>query len=292
MHSFFESITANEITKSNRVLHTPGKFAKKCLFFVQEAGRLQSLKSHICQRENLDSFLFIIVLNGSGVVTFNNTAYTMNTGDCVLIDCKKKYSHQSSETNPWEIMWVHFNGKSAQVFFDEYSNITSTCIYTTKQIDKYTDIIEQLIGSHSKYANNQAELIDNKLITDMLTFCFIEASSSETISTDTTSQKLESIKAYIDNNFQLKLSLDDLAEKFFISKYHLSREFKNLFGITIGNYILLQRIAFAKKRLRFSNDSLEKIAEDCGIGDTNYFIKVFKKSENTTPLQYRKLWSH
>ena len=46
-----------DVTKSDRVLHTPGNFAKKCLLYVQEAGTLESLIPHVCRRNHLDSWL-------------------------------------------------------------------------------------------------------------------------------------------------------------------------------------------------------------------------------------------
>jgi len=42
--------------------------------------------------------------------------------------------------------------------------------------------------------------------------------------------------------------------------------------------------------LRFTNSSVEEIGNACGFGDAGYFIKVFKKMENLTPLEYRKKW--
>lgn len=63
-----------------------------------------------------------------------------------------------------------------------------------------------------------------------------------------------------------------------------------MYGITIGNDLTSKRISHAKSMLRFSNDSVENIALDCGFQNAGYFIKVFKKSENMTPLEYRKKW--
>ena len=104
------------------------------------------------------------------------------------------------------------------------------------------------------------------------------------------SMKLNQVRTYIDANFTAKLLLEDLAERFYISKYHLSREFKKAYGITIGSYLLSCRIGLAKRLLRFSSKPIEEIAMLCGIPDTSYFTKVFRKSEQMTALEYRKKW--
>ena len=57
-----------QTTKSERKIHTPSAFARKNLIFAQETGKLKSIKPHSCVRENLDSYLLFIVLEGKGKV--------------------------------------------------------------------------------------------------------------------------------------------------------------------------------------------------------------------------------
>lgn len=289
MNTFYESFSQSDITKSERVLHTPSAFAKNALFYMQEAGTLQSLKSHLCQRENLNSFLFIIVLSGKGVVTIKDKMYALTTSDCVLIDCKQSYSHQSSEDDPWELMWVHFNGGNVQNYYNLFVESVPNYIFQTDNATTFITLINKIIEAHNE-KNTLTELITSKLITDILTLCFTEAKKEAEYKDTSIAMKLSTIRSYIDENFMNKISLDLLAEQFYISKFHLSREFKELYGVTIGNYIQLQRINYAKKLLRFSDKSIEVIAYECGIPDVSYFNKVFKKSENITASRYRKEW--
>ena len=87
-----------------------------------------------------------------------------------------------------------------------------------------------------------------------------------------------------------KITLEELSSRFFISKYHLSREYKKHYGITIGNDLTARRLSHAKSLLRFSDGSIEGIAAACGFSDAGYFIKVFRRSEGMTPLEYRRKW--
>ncbi|WP_099468452.1 AraC family transcriptional regulator [Konateibacter massiliensis] len=288
MNTFYESFPKSDITTSERVLHTPSVFAKSSLFYMQEAGTLKSLKSHLCQRENLNSFLFIIVLAGKGVITIKNKVYALNTLDCVLIDCKQSYSHQSSEEDPWELMWVHFNGENVQSYYNLFVEQAPSFIFHTDSPTGFTSAIHGIIEAHNEN-NTLTELIISKRITDILTLCFSESKKAEE-NNNSMAIKLGAIRNYIDDNFKDKISLDQLAEQFYISKFHLSREFKTQYGVTIGNYIQLQRINMAKKLLRFSDKSIESIACECGIPDMSYFNKVFKKSENLSASRYRKEW--
>lgn len=289
MNTFYESFSQSDITESERVLHTPSAFAKSSLFYMQEAGTLKSLKSHRCQRENLNSFLFIIALSGKGVVTVKDKIYALTASDCVLIDCKQPYSHQSSEDDPWELMWVHFNGHNAQGYYNSFTENVPNFVFQTDNPTAFTTIIHKIIEAHNDNTT-LSELITSKLITDILTLCFTESKKMEEYKDNSITMKLSTIRTYIDENFRNKISLDQLADEFYISKFHLSREYKELYGVTIGNYIQLQRINHAKKLLRFSDKNIDTIAFECGIPDTSYFNKVFKKSENVTAARYRKDW--
>ena len=63
--------TGNQV-QSNRVLYTPSVFAKSSLIYLQETGELTALKPHVSRREQLNSYLFFIVLDGLGSVQYDN----------------------------------------------------------------------------------------------------------------------------------------------------------------------------------------------------------------------------
>lgn len=84
--------------------------------------------------------------------------------------------------------------------------------------------------------------------------------------------------------------LDELADRFYINKFYLTRIFKNQFGNSIINYILEKRITYAKKLLCFTDYTAETIGMECGFEDANYFSRAFKNIEGVTPIEYRKMW--
>ena len=287
----FQSFSTQGICESRRQLHTPSSFARSSLLYVQEVGSLRSIRSHLSQRSHLDSYLFILVLSGSGKVSCGGITYDLTGGDCALIDCRSPYSHQSSEQDPWELMWVHFNGCTAPAYYGYFTKNVSCPVFHTEDVALFSTPILQLLET-AAHKDKTAELQCSKLITDILTLCFTVPLKQELASQTGSLGKLQSVKEYIDSHYAEKLSLDELSEQFFLSKFHLSREFKRIYGITVGSYILAQRITYAKELLRFSDKSMEAIAAACGIMDTSYFNKVFKKSEGISPSQYRKRWAH
>lgn len=284
--NMFDSYATSDVIQSQRVLNTPSEFAREHLFYIQEAGYLKSLKSHISRREHLNSFLFFIVLSGSGQFTYCGKIHPLKAHDCVFIDCNMPYSHCSSEEDPWELMWVHFNGGGISSYWDYYESIVPGSVFHTELYTDFTTAIETCIQLQ-KTNDLKSEFLISKLLTDLLTLC-ITRTPADTHREST--QKLEQVREYIDSHFFEKLSLDSIAGKFYISKFYLSREFKKYYGVTIGDYLRTKRITHAKELLRFSNKSIDEIARLCGIPDGNYFSKTFRKLEGCSASEYRKKW--
>lgn len=275
-------------SSSNRILPTPSSYAREHYLYVQEIGTLQSLEPHVSKRQNLNSFLFLVVLDGEGTLNYCGTRHRISAGDCALINCARPYSHESSATHPWSLKWVHFNGLEASFYYDYFISREDSYLFRPRSILPFTDVLDQLYLCQQN-KNPLMELTSNKYLTDMITLCFTENESLK-MGEYTIPDKLKQIHEYISENYSRKISLEDLADRFFISKFHLSREYKKIYGTTLGNALTNLRLSHAKSMLRFSDDSIDTIALSCGFQDTGYFIKVFKKAENMTPLQYRKKW--
>ena len=84
---------------SSRIIYTPSTFARTSLLHLQEVGSLQAVHPHISQREDLVSFLCFIVLSGEGTLSYEEQTYQLDQGDCVFIDCRKAYSHSTSDNS-------------------------------------------------------------------------------------------------------------------------------------------------------------------------------------------------
>ncbi len=286
---FFENYAPSELTDSYRIISTPSAFAKETLFYIQEIGKLKSLKSHTSKREALDSFLFIIVVSGSGTFTYKEKTYDLSSGDHLFIDCKKPYSHESTDSDPWELMWVHFNGLLMDHYYLYFSNKTSSIVFCPEEQSDFTSVLENLMMLTNKKSTH-SELLASQLLNTLVTHVLTNNTDQLVNDADKIADKIKQIKNFIDENFPKKIPLDMIADEFFISKYHMSREFKKAYGITIANYMIAKRITYAKELLRFTNMRIEEIGNLCGIEDSSYFNKVFRKFEGMTASDYRKKW--
>lgn len=91
----------------------------------------------------------------------------------------------------------------------------------------------------------------------------------------------------IDENFDKKITLDDLSEKLFVSKNYICSKFKEKAGITFCEYINSVRVNRAKEMLKENKKSMEYISYKCGFCSQSHFSNVFKKYVGITPMQYK-----
>jgi len=92
---------------------------------------------------------------------------------------------------------------------------------------------------------------------------------------------------YISSNLEKKLVIQDVSDLFFVSRVKLINDFKNVTGITIGDYIVTQRLKLSKELL-LTGASVNETAVRSGFVNSCHFIRTFKKYNKITPLQYYK----
>lgn len=102
-------------------------------------------------------------------------------------------------------------------------------------------------------------------------------------------KKLEPIKGYIDENYYISHSNDDLAQRAGMSVSHFRKTFTSLYGISPMHYVHKVRIEKAKTLL-FSKQKITHIATNVGYQDIYDFSRAFKRVEGISPSKYRYLF--
>ena len=101
-----------------------------------------------------------------------------------------------------------------------------------------------------------------------------------------TDARMIEIMNYVQANY-IDITLDDLAEKFFLSKPYLSKYIKEKSGMTFGDLVKKIRMKKAKALLKSSNMTVENIAMSVGYQNVEHFNRLFKKGYDMTPMQFR-----
>lgn len=101
-------------------------------------------------------------------------------------------------------------------------------------------------------------------------------------------ERITQIIQYINENYNHITDIEQVAEHFFISKYHLCRFFRKNLGIPLVSYVNTIKIREACSLMKKGELSMTSIAMQCGFNSSSYFCKVFKKEMGVSPSEYRK----
>ena len=152
-------------------------------------------------------------------------------------------------------------------------------------------MIRQLLDFYEKGGSDlYTDLQASALLTTLLAGCIHAASNQD--SSSTIPRVLQELREYLDTAYGEHISLDSLAARFSVSKYHLQRSFKRCFGQTPADYLTAVRMANAKRLLRTTDRSINDVAAAVGFETASHFISAFRKREEITPRKYRKTWSN
>lgn len=143
--------------------------------------------------------------------------------------------------------------------------------------------IKQFNSSLFQSYHNSSGIID---FIKQLTIEILQTPAS--VSGDSSFSPIKNIKKYIHEHFAEKLTLEDIADHFNMSKNYLCRVFKDTAGCTLWDYLTMIRVEHAKQLLEETSLGTAEIALSVGYDNQGYLSSVFKKKTGLSPKQYRK----
>ena len=160
-------------------------------------------------------------------------------------------------------------------------------------------VLNLLLRNSSDYDENDVELVlsgfsqtgkfENieEMRTELLSI--IEISVRKGVDKEkTVDEKISSAIEFMKNNFNKDISINDIAEMYNLNINYFSVQFKKKTSRSAINFLTELRMKAAKEYLKNTEENVADISKKVGYEDTQYFFRVFKKSEGITPLMYRK----
>lgn len=141
------------------------------------------------------------------------------------------------------------------------------------------DTVNKLVNCISKGETVDSPIVNSLFIEMLYTMCNID--NFDTIIGK--NSKVQSAIDYININFKNPITLDDVSDNIFISKYHLCRMFKNATGYTVNGYINHRRLMYVEELLRTGNYNLKEASMEAGFGSYTNFYRLYKNENKISP---------
>ena len=255
----------------------------------------EDLKAVAPHRHDFYELLFF--MEGDVTYMIDETAYRLVSGDLLIIPCGIPHHPVFSGTARYRrvVLWLTADfvrslpqgEELAEALALEKAETTQGRLYRFRASDG--DPITECamsIAEEFSYPRPFGDTMTTLLVTRLLILISRMAPAADgSGSSDSASQKLvQDIVAFIDENLSLDLTLDFIADHFFISKFYLSRVFRRHMGITPHSYISQRRL-FRARQLLYDGHSPSDVYRMCGYGDYSVFYRAFKERYGVSPRQ-------
>lgn len=240
----------------------------------------------------------IFVKEGQCTFDISGEAYTIKKNQIVLISALENHSTHSMHTPYHRYVFVSSMDLCSDYIHDPI--MASAFVRSNHHlcvIDLPPEIADEMEGYFktlvSETAKHEVKWKERCATTLFNILILLYRSNPETFAIQKNPDDLNvifAIKDYIDHNYSQPLSLETVAQSFYINKYYLSHQFKEIIGYGFKKYIQLIRINKAKILLQNTSLTVNEICTKIGYDNINYFIRLFKEKEEMTPYQYHKMF--
>lgn len=244
----------------------------------------------------------------SGVVTYiiEGKAYHLKPGDILLTSNRELHKPIVAPGKPYErfVVWIQesYFGKIASMG-EEYTDVSACFNCSNKQhynlmhpnsklLQSVLQILDDLLALQSDTGYGTA-LLKNCLMGELLVYLNRSyLNTTAEVGRDVEyNEKISDIIYYINQNLCEPLTLDTLAEQFYVSKYHLTREFQTFTGFSLHQYIIKKRLIAAKILLQ-QGYPVKDAFTNSGFGDYSHFSRSFQREYGLSPRAYYNTFTH
>ena len=229
--------------------------------------------------------LFFIV-SGKGQFIIQDQIFPVNVNNLVIINPNVTHTEDSLNAQPLEYIVLGIEGielatseNSNGLFciLDHFESLEiSSCI---------RNILREMELKNTGYEDICQAYMEILIIRLMRSTSLSVQSEPQAISGN---RQCAAVRQYIDLHFKEPLTLEQLADEAHMNKYYLSHAFKREYGVSPINYMITRRVEESKYLLAETDLPMSQISQLLGFSSLSYFSQVFRRSQNISPMEYRK----
>lgn len=240
-----------------------------------------------------------ILISGNAAYLIEGKTYKLKPWDIILINSNEIHKVIVDSKEPYERIIIWINSEFLQRHKNGEDDLSS-CFYITEaeknnllrlnfeELNKLKAILDQFEEAQ-KSSEFGAKVLRNCLFLQLMVFInrtLINGKRQGSLGVEF-DENINRILDYINSNLSGDLSIEKIAERFYISKYYLMHSFKKQTGYTIHNYIVKKRLIMASSLIK-EGRSVTEVCTECGFEDYSNFIRAYKKMFGISPKKYFK----
>lgn len=252
-------------------------------------GRYTQMYHHEISKRTINEYVLILCTEGEGWVELNGKKrQPVKSGQILFLPPGIPHGYGNAPGQYWSLLWFHCIGGGLPFFFHQ--------IYSTTK----KDLVAPLLGRSSErlYFERALSILKNAkslvnviaaeaILTEL--FCEMANTAQQHAMQLEDKQIIESAVKTLETTENYRLTLDELANSFGISKYYFIRLFKQHSGYTPMEYFQRVKLQKACTLLTDSSLSIRKISEFLGYANQYYFSNAFKVMFGLSPSEFRRL---
>ncbi len=225
-----------------------------------------------------------LCLDGNGWVLMDGKKYKVNEGDVVVVGSEVIHYTGSEEQIKYSCLIINYEFcKNLEI---DFKNIEFSLIIHSEKLSRLISKMQEIYLDDNypcKTAVLCRTLID--ILVELATN-HVDNQSEEIRKSPKSYAIVRNAIRYVRENYAQKITLSSMAKELLTNKFSLSREFRNLTGQTVVEYINRYRILKAVSCLE-NGYSVSKTATECGFDNFSFFTKTFKKYVGKKPSELR-----
>lgn len=239
-----------------------------------------------------------LLLEGNIQYFVENICYPISSGDLILFSNKEIHKAINTSNKPFTRLVIHVNPNYIRAFCTLTTNLLScfhreagtanlVCLTADEQksLVLMATSLMQANERPEEYGNDVSSLTTLIAILILINKAWMRTSPTRNIPNP---HRAQAIMNYIEKHLTEPITLDSISDALALDKYYLSHLFKRETESSIFQYILVKRVALAKKYLA-EGFTVSETCHLSGFQDYSNFIRTFRQTTGLTPGQFKKL---
>ncbi len=231
-------------------------------------------------------YLIHYILKGKGRYCIGDVQYCLEDGQGFLIEPNVLTFYQADADEPWEYLWLGFNGTNVREYLRDIGLNSGQPIYRSDHALELKDTVIRMLKNATGSITSQYER-------QSLLYSFFALLSRDIEIGTPKGQEGENVHIsraveFVRNNYFNSIRVADIAKYVCVDRTYLYELFRRYLHVSVQDYLTNYRLTRAAELLTLTDLKLEEIAFSCGYQSAYSFGKVFKSKRGITPAKYRE----